>query len=287
MATKDYVKRGRVQKKAPTRQSRKAPTTVADRFPKKLGALALVLTGLLGYGLFYLSHSPAPEDKTPEASVTKEQKQLDQLIEKVQQTEKKKDQLPPKPEEKWRYIKELENKVIQLPTQDEKQRLAAEKAQAERARIAAEKAARDKAEAERRKQQQEAAQKSDAIKSTVSPAADKVADVAKPKPVQPTTPVVPTEPVKPQPKPETKPVTKPSVRYIVQCGAYHSAEQANERKATIAFQGFNSQVSTVKTSSGTWHKVFIGPYPDRDQALKARGRLQSSGIEPCAILSWK
>ncbi|MDP2533572.1 hypothetical protein Q8W13_10810 [Photobacterium damselae subsp. piscicida] len=127
MATKDYVKRGRVQKKAPTRQSRKAPTTVADRFPKKLGALALVLTGLLGYGLFYLSHSPAPEDKTPEASVTKEQKQLNQLIEKVQQTEKKKDQLPPKPEEKWRYIKELENKVIQLPTQDEKQRLAAEK----------------------------------------------------------------------------------------------------------------------------------------------------------------
>ncbi|MGI2797767.1 SPOR domain-containing protein [Photobacterium damselae] len=268
MATKDYVKRGRVQKKAPTRQSRKAPTTVADRFPKKLGALALVLTGLLGYGLFYLSHSPAPEDKTPEASVTKEQKQLDQLIEKVQQTEQKKDQLPPKPEEKWRYIKELENKVIQLPTQDEKQRLAAEKAQADRARIAAEKAARDKAEAERRKQQQEATQKSDAAKPTVSPATDKVADVAKP-------------------KPETKPVTKPSVRYIVQCGAYHSADQANERKATIAFQGFNSQVSMVKTSSGTWHKVYIGPYPDRDQALKARGRLQSSGIEPCAILSWK
>ncbi|SIO18671.1 SPOR domain-containing protein [Salinivibrio sp. ES.052] len=75
--------------------------------------------------------------------------------------------------------------------------------------------------------------------------------------------------------------------YLMQCGAYRSQGQANERKATIAFQGLESQIKVSQGEKGTWHRVVLGPYPRKRQAERDRNMLRRAGIEPCAIWYWE
>lgn len=75
--------------------------------------------------------------------------------------------------------------------------------------------------------------------------------------------------------------------YLMQCGAYKYEEQANERKAMIAFQGFESQLKTSKGKLGTWYRVVLGPYTFKREAEKDRNQLRRNGIEPCEIWFWE
>ncbi|MGF1758151.1 SPOR domain-containing protein [Photobacterium sagamiensis] len=191
MATKDYVKRGRSPKK-PARHNRKAPAS--NGFPFKWAIIALILVSALGYGLYFLSSSPAPKpapEPTKPVAVKPKPKPI---------TKTKKTALPPKPEEKWRYIEELENKEIQV---------------------------------------------------------------------------------------ESKQAQKPSRPYLMQCGAYRSKDQAEQRKAMIAFQGLESQVKTSQGEKGNWYRVILGPYPQKRKAESDRNMLRRAGIEPCAIWFWE
>ena len=73
------------------------------------------------------------------------------------------------------------------------------------------------------------------------------------------------------------------IPYIMQCGAYKSSSQAEERKMDIAFQGLSSTVR--KKSGSSWYRVVLGPYKFKRDAEKDRHKLQRAKIEPCAI--WK
>lgn len=75
--------------------------------------------------------------------------------------------------------------------------------------------------------------------------------------------------------------------YLMQCGAYRSQGQANERKAIIAFQGLESQIKISQGEKGTWHRVVLGPYTHKRQAERDRNMLRRAGIEPCAIWYWE
>lgn len=75
--------------------------------------------------------------------------------------------------------------------------------------------------------------------------------------------------------------------YLMQCGAYRSQGQANERKAIIAFQGLESQIKVSPGEKGTWYRVVLGPYPRKRQAEKDRNMLRRAGVEPCAIWYWE
>ncbi|WP_064606162.1 SPOR domain-containing protein [Photobacterium sp. J15] len=192
MATKDYVKRGRAPKK-PARKSRKAPPS--SGFPFKWAFIALCLVGALGYGLYFLSTNPAPEQEAETVQ--------SKPAPKPQPKPKPKPQtkpLPPKPEEKWRYIEELENKEVQVEA----------------------------------------------------------------------------------PKKQT-----PTRPYLMQCGAYRSRNQAEERKAMIAFQGLSSQIKVSQGEKGSWYRVILGPYPQKRKAESDRNMLRRAGIEPCAIWFWE
>ncbi|PSW04887.1 SPOR domain-containing protein [Photobacterium lipolyticum] len=191
MATKDYVKRGRSPKK-PARPNRKAPAS--NGFPIKWAIIALLLVSALGYGLYFLSSSPAPKP-APEPTKPVAVKPKPKPITKAKETA-----LPPKPEEKWHYIEELENKEIQV---------------------------------------------------------------------------------------ESKQAEKPGRPYLMQCGAYRSKEQAEQRKAMIAFQGLESQVKTSQGEKGNWYRVILGPYPQKRKAESDRNMLRRAGIEPCAIWFWE
>ena len=184
MATKDYVKRGRSPKK-PT-QKKNYQDKKSSQMPWKAGAVALLLMGVFGYGLFFLSNEPAPEPVQPV--------EITPVI--VPEKPKKTDPLPPLPEEKWEYMKELPDKEIKVEAKEQK---------------------------------------------------------------------------------------APEIPYIMQCGAYKTRAQAEERKMDIAFQGLSSEIR--KKANSSWYRVVLGPYPYKRQAEKDRHKLQRAKIEPCAI--WK
>ena len=136
------------------------------------------------------------------------------------------------------------------------------------------------------------------------------APATKPEPVKPVKPVKPTPVTPPKatkplpPKPEekwryieelenkevqveAKKEQAPTRPYLMQCGAYRSQSQAEERKAMIAFQGLTSQIKVSQGEKGNWYRVVLGPYPQKRKAESDRNQLRRAGIEPCAIWFWE
>ncbi|WP_237467407.1 SPOR domain-containing protein [Vibrio stylophorae] len=187
MAPRDYVKRGRAPKKTKTSKKPARPQGASRTFV----AVTALLIGVFIFGLINLSgddSAPQPQPKPEKIVVT-------QPVQKPKPVAEKKP-LPPKPEETWSYIEELENKEVTV---------------------------------------------------------------------------------------EAKKVNnKPKQPYLMQCGAYKTLAQAEERKAMIAFQGLTSRIH----HEGSWYKVVLGPYPQKRQAESDRHKLQRNKIEPCAIWFW-
>ena len=75
-------------------------------------------------------------------------------------------------------------------------------------------------------------------------------------------------------------------RYLMQCGSFRAAAQAQEMKANIAFQGLEAQVRPSDGKSGRWHRVILGPYDSKRLAEKHRHSLQKANINTCKIWNW-
>ncbi|CAI1188656.1 Cell division protein FtsN [Serratia ficaria] len=100
MAQKDYVSRGRAagaKRKTPSRKKRSSP-----KVSKTVLALAAALLVIFIGGLYFITHNK-PDDAP--------------LL--PAHTNRPGNGLPPKPEERWRYIKELENRQIGVQTPTE------------------------------------------------------------------------------------------------------------------------------------------------------------------------
>ena len=100
MAQKDYVSRGRAagaKRKTPSRKKRSSP-----KVSKTVLALAVALLVIFVGGLYFITHNK-PDDVP--------------LL--PAHTNRPGNGLPPKPEERWRYIKELENRQIGVQTPTE------------------------------------------------------------------------------------------------------------------------------------------------------------------------
>lgn len=82
---------------------------------------------------------------------------------------------------------------------------------------------------------------------------------------------------------EAKDLVVSDIPYIMQCGAYKTLKQAEQRKVDIAFQGISSKVR--KKEGSNWYRVVLGPYSMKRDAEKDKHKLQRAKIEPCAI--WK
>ena len=103
-------------------------------------------------------------------------------------------------------------------------------------------------------------------------------------------------PEKPQPKWEYEktlkekeieidvPVEKKSTdKFQMQCGSFRKNSDAEALKASIAFQGLNSQVK----HTGNWYRVILGPYERKRLAEKDRHKLQRAKINGCQIWLWR
>ncbi|AHG20133.1 cell division protein FtsN [Chania multitudinisentens RB-25] len=298
MAQRDYVSRGRsgAARRKTTNRKRSSP-----KVSKTVVALAVALLVVFIGGLYFITHNKpddAPLLPTPGTHPS--------------------NGLPPKPEERWRYIKELENRQIgvQSPTEPraggeiniktdltDEQRQLLEQMQADmqqRPTQLSEVPANDPAQLRNNARQQQM-QQQQPLQQQVSPPRNPFNNgtqsvqqqpqqsVQQPK-SQVVTPPVQTrvpEP-KPQPKPEikqetAKQETKPEQKqkWMVQCGSFRATDQAESVRAQLAFEGIESRI----TSGGGWNRVVLGPYNSRAAADQTLTRLKGSGMSSCIPLA--
>lgn len=66
-------------------------------------------------------------------------------------------------------------------------------------------------------------------------------------------------------------------RWVVQCGSFHNTEQAEAIRAQLALAGIESHISA---DSG-WNRVTIGPYNSREAVDDTLNRLNNIGMPNC------
>ncbi|WP_442801817.1 cell division protein FtsN [Serratia rubidaea] len=279
MAQKDYVSRGRsgARRKTPSRKKSSSP-----KVSKTVVALAVALLVIFAGGLYFITHNkPDDEPLSPAHS------------------SRPGNGLPPKPEERWRYIKELENRQtgVQTPTEPtaggevnsktqltQEQRQLLEQMQADmqqRPTQLNEVPYNDAAQAARNNAQQpvpvqQPRQQQQVQQQTQPPASqprNPFSGGASSQPAQQPKPTTP--PAKTESKPEQK------QRWMVQCGSFRAADQAESVRARLAFEGIESRI----TNGGGWNRVVLGPFSSRAGADKTLSRLKGIGMSGCIPLS--
>ena len=273
MAQRDYVGRGRstgTRRKKSTGRSKKSKG--GSGTSKLMIVLAAAVLVTFAGGLWFISHH-----KKEESPVIPDHKAAG-------------NGLPPKPEERWKYIKELENRQLTVPTPTEpsagggiqsqtqltdEQRQLLEQMQADMRQQPTQlnevpwneqtPAQRQQTLQRQQQQQQLQRQQQPVIRQQPAPITRE-----------------PQPQTRPQETVKTKPVEKtPSQRWMVQCGAFKGTEQAESVRAALAFEGFESRITT----GGGWNRVVIGPFKDRSSADSTLKRLHSSGHGNCIPLA--
>ncbi|VYU81443.1 Cell division protein FtsN [Metakosakonia massiliensis] len=74
---------------------------------------------------------------------------------------------------------------------------------------------------------------------------------------------------------------KDSRRWMIQCGSFKGAEQAETVRAQLAFEGFDSRI----TSNNGWNRVVIGPVKGKENADGTLSRLKLAGHANCIRLA--
>ncbi len=91
------------------------------------------------------------------------------------------------------------------------------------------------------------------------------------------------------PKAETAPTTTTTTtgedgsRYVVQAGAFKSADDADGMKARLALLGLDARVFPIEQAGTTLYRVRLGPYGQMDDINKIRKTLTDNGIESQVI----
>ncbi|MGP2518016.1 cell division protein FtsN [Yersinia sp. 2545 StPb PI] len=283
MAQRDYVSRGRsgARRKSTSRKKRSAPAV-----SKTVVALAVALLVVFVGGLYFITHNkpgelpllPSHDPRTGNG-------------------------LPPKPEERWRYIKELENRQIGVPTPTEPS--AGGEANSKTQLTNEQRQLLEQMQADMRQQPTQLSevpynqgmpvprsavtikppvttlqqQPLTPPRQTTAPVQQQTqvqSPVATPQRAQPAAPVTPA--VTP-PKPEKE--KEKTQRWMVQCGSFKAIDQAESIRAQLAFGGIESRI----TSGGGWNRVVLGPYSTKAAADSTLQRLKGAGQSGCIPLA--
>jgi len=287
VAQKDYVSRGRsgTRRKKTTSRSKKSSSPMVS---KTVVAVAVAVLVVFVGGLYFISHKKMEEAEILPTHVPRPGNGL-----------------PPKPEERWRYIKELENRQmgVQTPTEptsggdvssktqltpEQKQLLEQMQADMRQAPTQLNEVPyNDPTQATRTApvSRQQSSQPTFMQQPVRAPQAAPVQPKPRPMQQQPMITQAKPERARPQqqdiaqntPEKEKPKEQEKAQRFIVQCGSFRGTEQAESVRAKLAFEGFESRV----TSSGGWNRVVIGPYNNRSGADGTLSRLKGSGISSC------
>ncbi|EET3442804.1 cell division protein FtsN [Escherichia coli] len=278
MAQRDYVRRSQP---APSRRkkstSRKKQRNLPAVSPAMVAIAAAVLVTFIG-GLYFITHHKKEESET------------------LQSQKVTGNGLPPKPEERWRYIKELESRQpgVRAPTEPSaggevktpeqltpEQRQLLEQMQADMRQqptqlvevpwneqtpeqrqqtLQRQRQAQQLAEQQRLAQQSRTTEQSWQQQTRTSQAAPVARAADAPKPTA---------------------EKKDERRWMVQCGSFRGAEQADTVRAQLAFEGFDSKITT----NNGWNRVVIGPVKGKENADSTLNRLKMAGHTNCIRLA--
>ena len=281
---------------------------------------AAVLVTFIG-GLYFITHHKKEESET------------------LQNQKVTGNGIPPKPEERWRYIKELESRQpgVRAPTEpsaggevlnadqltnEQRQLLAQMQADMRQQPTQLNEVPWNEQTAEQRQQtlqrqrqvqqqqwnntQQQAQQPRQRV--TEQPYQQQQTRTAQTAPVQ--QPKAQPKPAAQQPyqdllqtpahttaaQPKTQPAApitnetqppkqtaekKDERRWMVQCGSFKGAEQAETVRAQLAFEGFNSR----STTNNGWNREVIGPVKGKENADNTISRLKVAGHTNCIRLA--
>lgn len=68
--------------------------------------------------------------------------------------------------------------------------------------------------------------------------------------------------------------------YYLQVGAFQTTDEADNMKAKLALQGFETVVQTAAIpDKGVWHRVRVGPMNDLDTINKTKSELAEAGFQ--------
>lgn len=267
MAQRDYVARGRTaarRKKGPGKK--KQPQGLS----KTTLAVAVVIVVMFIGGLFFITQNKKQD--------------IPQTVEAIKSV-KPANTLPPKPEERWRYIKELENRGVDIPSIPELNSGGANIVRPSDL-TAEQRQLLEQIDSDRRRPVTTLSEipyngqpvpRSQVIINEPTPAP--TATVKKPE-IR-IEPKVENRPAQQQVatavKPEKKPIENIQ-KMLVQCGSFRTTEQAESVRATLAFSGIESRIS----SGGGWHRIVMGPY-SKETADKMRSRASDVGVSGCIL----
>ncbi|MFZ5067909.1 cell division protein FtsN [Klebsiella michiganensis] len=317
MAQRDYVRRSQPassrRKKSNTRSSRNKQGGLSAVSPTMVAIAAAVLVAFIG-GLYFITHHKKEE------------------AEALQNRQAAGNGLPPKPEERWRYIKELESRQpgVRAPTEptaggevmkpeqltDEQRQLLAQM-QADMRQQPTQltevpwneqtPAQRQQTLQRQRLVQQQLAQVQQQTQTQVQQPRTQPRAVEQPKPVQQppkqtasnqqpyqdllqtpahtSTAQPKTQAAAPVTRVEEAPKTaaaekKDDRSWMIQCGSFKGAEQAETVRAQLAFEGFASHITT----NNGWNRVVIGPLKGKENASNMIERLKMAGHANCIRL---
>ena len=276
---------------------------------------AAVLVAFIG-GLYFITHHKKEE------------------AEALQNRQAAGNGLPPKPEERWRYIKELESRQpgVRAPTEptaggevmkpeqltDEQRQLLAQMQADMRQQPTqlTEVPWNEQTPAQRQQtlqrqrlvQQQQLAQVQQQTQTQVQQPRTQPRAVEQPKPVQQppkqtasnqqpyqdllqtpahtSTAQPKTQAAAPVTRVEEAPKTaaaekKDDRSWMIQCGSFKGAEQAETVRVQLAFEGFASHITT----NNGWNRVVIGPLKGKENASNMIERLKMAGHANCIRLA--
>ncbi|SFN96273.1 cell division protein FtsN [Xenorhabdus japonica] len=275
MAQRDYVSRGRSN---PRRKSTGKKKNQAQGLPKTTLAVAVALMVIFAGGLYFIVHN-------------KKEENVQNVPEPHHQP--KGHGLPPKPEERWSYIKELENRPANEPsiqepnatlnkplnhapqlTPEQKQLLEQMQADMRQPPISLKEVPYNSEPVPRSRvlinppaqyeyvQQQHAQQQAGRLLPEQHSSEQ-----------QPAAPSQNTDETG-KSKSETN-----SSRLMLQCGSFRTMEQAESVRANLAFAGIESQITT----NDNWNRVVLGPYKNKSSAKKMRERVAGAGVPGCIL----
>ncbi|MHC9513120.1 cell division protein FtsN [Enterobacter mori] len=324
MAQRDYVRRGQP---APSRRKKSSSKSKQRNLPAVSPAMvaiaAAVLVAFIG-GLYFITHHKKEESEA------------------LQGNKVAGNGLPPKPEERWRYIKELESRQpgVRAPTEpsaggevknadqltnEQRQLLAQMQADMRQQPTQLNEVPwNEQTPAQRQQTLQMQRQRQAQIQQQQQWTQTQPVQQPKAQPYQQPqqqTRTVQSQPVQQQPKaqpqkqaaqpyqdllqtpahttaqqPKTQqaaPVTKETEapkqtaekkderRWMVQCGSFKGAEQAETVRAQLAFEGFDSRITT----NNGWNRVVIGPVKGKENADGTISRLKVAGHTNCIRLA--
>ncbi|MCW9440139.1 cell division protein FtsN [Klebsiella oxytoca] len=319
MAQRDYVRRSQPassrRKKSNSRSSRNKQSGLSAVSPAMVAIAAAVLVAFIG-GLYFITHHKKEE------------------AEALQNRQAAGNGLPPKPEERWRYIKELESRqpgvrapteptaggevmkpeqltdeqrqllaqmqadMRQQPTQLtevpwneqtpaqrqqtlQRQRLAQQQVQQQQLAQAQTQVQQPRTQPRAVEQAKPVQQQPKQTASNQQPYQDLLQTPAHTSTAQPKTQAAaPVTRVEEAPKTATA-EKKDDRSWMIQCGSFKGAEQAETVRAQLAFEGFASHITT----NNGWNRVVIGPLKGKENASNMIERLKMAGHANCIRLA--